>query len=350
MYFELIGLLIMLKLSVHISKKAKKLTLWVIVLLIAESLVFFAEKCTQSFEHLSLLRPMFTACIYSIYPVILIVIMRLLMPGTLSKGKYLLLLAPEILSIPLYFTSQWSHLVCYYTDDNHYMGGPLSNLPYAVFGLYLVIFLIYNIRFFRGYSYMNRFAYGYIVVAAIVGVLFYTAYESNNDYGELFATSILVYYIFIYIHEAKLDTLTRLLNRQCFYQDTETLKKSITGIVSVDMNYLKYLNDNYGHEAGDKALKTIAEILKSNRLEHGMAYRIGGDAFIILYTNSDEAEMKKAILLMKDALDKTEYSCAFGYAVKMPGDSIDDVLRNADKKMYENKFEMKKEMPEPENG
>ncbi|MCR4961476.1 MAG: diguanylate cyclase [Lachnospiraceae bacterium] len=69
----------------------------------------------------------------------------------------------------------------------------------------------------------------------------------------------MIYYLSLYVLTAKEDTLTHLLNRQCYYADSEKEKDMITAVVSVDMNDLKKINDTHGHDAGDKALKTVAE-------------------------------------------------------------------------------------------
>jgi len=68
MIYELIGLVVILGVSAHLSERMKKLTVTVVVLLLIESAIFSLEKWTQTFEKLSLLRPILTACLYSLYP------------------------------------------------------------------------------------------------------------------------------------------------------------------------------------------------------------------------------------------------------------------------------------------
>ncbi len=55
-------------------------------------------------------------------------------------------------------------------------------------------------------------------------------------YSTLFASLLLIYYLSLYVLTAKEDTLTHLLNRQCYYSDSERQKDMITAVVSVDMN------------------------------------------------------------------------------------------------------------------
>jgi len=54
------------------------------------------------------------------------------------------------------------------------------------------------------------------------------------------------------------------------------------------MNDLKKINGTQGYDAGDKALKTVAECLTPNRLRNKKVYRIGGDEFAIFYLNKKE--------------------------------------------------------------
>ena len=141
---------------------------------------------------------------------------------------------------------------------------------------------------------------------------------------------------------AKSDPLTGLMNRQSYYQDMETLDGSITGTASIDMNELKYLNDTFGHSAGDEALKTVSKCLLDNRIKGELIYRVGGDEFIILYTGSTEEEIVKNLEAMKATLAKTNYTCAFGYSMKEKGESVEAAVLRADKEMYYDKSAQKR--------
>ena len=112
------------------------------------------------------------------------------------------------------------------------------------------------------------------IIAASIGVLLNIIFEIDVDYSTLFASLLLIYYLSLYVLTAKEDTLTHLLNRQCYYSDSDKLKDQITAVVSVDMNDLKKINDTQGHDAGDKALYTVSECLTKNRVEMSMQFFI----------------------------------------------------------------------------
>ena len=86
------------------------------------------------------------------------------------------------------------------------------------------------------------------------------------------------------------DILTGCYNRNAYDEnlghDTETGKSQV---VTFDLNDLKYCNDTYGHQCGDKYLCDSATIIRSVYGRYGKVYRIGGDEFCILTGSSDKA-------------------------------------------------------------
>ena len=141
---------------------------------------------------------------------------------------------------------------------------------------------------------------------------------------------------------AKIDPLTHLFNRQSYYQDIEGNERYITGVASIDMNDLKYLNDTFGHSAGDEALKTVATIMKENSGKNSTVYRVGGDEFMIFFYGADEERIRSAIGKMREELGKTDYVLAFGYAMVSKELGITEAIKVSDLQMYTDKAELKK--------
>lgn len=80
-----------------------------------------------------------------------------------------------------------------------------------------------------------------------------------------------------------IDSLTGLLNRNCFEQTIENLDKNEyrnVACVYIDANGLHNINNRFGHEAGDNMLKAIAQALQS-KFGSDKTYRIGGDEFVV---------------------------------------------------------------------
>ena len=341
MIYELGGLVILLFVSAHISTSMKRKTLIAIGLLFIELICFITERWTQTFPEYTVLRPLMTATLYSIYPMIIIVMM-MITTTEMSKKHFWIIMIPEIVCIPVFYTSQWTHFVFYYHQSNNYAGGPASYLPYILFTLYVIVFLIHNFIYLKHASRISRAIAAYITIGPLVGAMIFMILSFDKDYSAFFTSGILLYFTYLYIHMAKIDALTGLLNRQSYYQDIEDNANYITGVVSIDMNDLKYLNDTFGHEAGDKALKTISKIMKENSGRNATVYRVGGDEFMIFYTGTNEDRISKYIEALRSEMGKTEYVCAFGYAMVKTGQSIEDAIRVSDQLMYSNKAEIKK--------
>ncbi len=146
------------------------------------------------------------------------------------------------------------------------------------------------------------------------------------------------------------DGLTGLYNRSKFLEMKQTVfeKQKAIGICFMDINNLKRTNDECGHETGDRLIKKAAESLKRIEARNIMPFRVGGDEFVVvaIHVNREEAEdirqrweEELAELNRKD--DGIYCSVACGFAFGEKGYVLDDVLEEADKKMYENKRKMK---------
>ena len=113
----------------------------------------------------------------------------------------------------------------------------------------------------------------------------------------------------------------------------------ITGVIQFDMNGLKYINDNYGHMEGDRALSTIAEVISKAAKRNMYVYRLGGDEYIILCHNGTEEDIIETVTRFKELIGKTEYHCSYGYSYRPKNKeiTITELLKEAEKKMYEDK-------------
>ena len=342
--FEIIGLFIILFISVHLSKEIKRRARIAIILLLVINIVHNVELYTHDYSNLYILRFFLTAFKYISYPILIITLLPIASPSRKKLPlKYkIILLLPELVSIPFYLTSQWTKLIAYFVPAGEvslYMGGPLRLWPYFIFGIYFIVFVTYNIFYLKKYSYNDQRISLFITVAAFLGIILLVIFEKPDDFTPIFAAALLLYFIFLYIHIATLDPLTGLLNRQSYEQ---ALSYKVYGAISIDMNELKYMNDKYGHEAGDNALKIISMVLQTFSTVGFRIYRIGGDEFMGLFFKPiTEEEASVMISVMEDKMEVTGYSCAFGFALN-ENDSILDTLKRADDNMYNDK-KIKKE-------
>lgn len=161
------------------------------------------------------------------------------------------------------------------------------------------------------------------------------------------------------MHElANKDALTGVRNRTAYDKHLQMLddgiKKGETGfgIAMIDLNDLKHINDNYGHEKGNIALKTLCSVI-CDVFDHSPVFRIGGDEFaVVLYGSSYDnyltliSEFNRRIeqRSVDASLEPCErVSAAIGCAIfdSSIDRGADDVFVRADSAMYEHKTAMK---------
>lgn len=178
--------------------------------------------------------------------------------------------------------------------------------------------------------------------------------------SELVAASM--FYAAHYDHEqlfyrATHDELTGLANRALFLDHLRTAianarrQKTAAGVLMIDMNGLKRINDEHGHRVGDVALQEFARRLKHNSRESDTVARFGGDEFGIVLTPIDDAASvaNKTRRLAQTIEQSYQFEnlnlaiCAsYGSAV-YPDDSVEleTLLDKADQAMYANKRRLK---------
>jgi diguanylate cyclase (GGDEF)-like protein len=93
--------------------------------------------------------------------------------------------------------------------------------------------------------------------------------------------------------QANLDDLTGLLRRRAFFQKWEALLKEChrvgedCGVIMVDIDHFKAVNDTHGHPTGDEVIKRVASLLKQYESPNCIASRLGGEEFAIAIRGSD---------------------------------------------------------------
>ena len=148
------------------------------------------------------------------------------------------------------------------------------------------------------------------------------------------------------------DILTGVMNRNEMNNlvdklsvDTSTFGNSV-GVIFADLNGLKRVNDQYGHNAGDTLLKNAAKALEEV-FDKNDIYRAGGDEFSIIMIGITEEELGKRVEAMKEASKKYEHLCfAIGQCYDDDKSNVRQALRIADERMYENKRQYYEEHPE----
>lgn len=149
------------------------------------------------------------------------------------------------------------------------------------------------------------------------------------------------------------DVLTQLFNRRSFNEDMERLDEAQNtrtyGIISIDVNDLKHINDTLGHSAGDRMLESFSKLLTAVCGETVKAYRLGGDEFAAVVTEQPAtrcADIQTKLQSAVDEFNRAEshafhLSAAYGVATSEEAHAFSAVLELADQRMYQKKKEMK---------
>ena len=347
----------MIFISVHNWKTHKKESIYSILIMV-EAIVLavflYMERYGKEHNYVALA----TVCGffgYVLRPVCLVFFIRLV---TARREKYsFLFYLPLIVNVAIYSLALFmnsetlSHLVFYYEFDGVetvFRRGRLylNFFAHVISAAYLGYLIYVSIKRLKGKHISD--AVTIMICAAFVVIAVATESIFSNEDIQLLNVTIaitaLFYYLFIYTERTKTDPLTGLFNRETYYSDMHKLGKSINGVIQLDMNGLKWINDNFGHLAGDKALTMVSRVLEDSSKRNMYVYRLGGDEFTILAVNCKEEDILETINSIKDRLSKTKFHCSIGYALKEADDtSLDVTIKRAETRMYQDKEEFYKQ-------
>ena len=155
--------------------------------------------------------------------------------------------------------------------------------------------------------------------------------------------------------EAVKDPLTGLANRRAFnermaesLEDTLKQLKNIC-LLMIDVDQFKEINDQHGHQIGDKVLQFISSVLKKNFKGKDLVARFGGDEFAVIVENAPRAGVKSVAETIRQQVHEStlkrtdtgeplgKVTVSIGYDCIRPDDTATSVLERADKALYEAK-------------
>jgi diguanylate cyclase (GGDEF)-like protein len=151
---------------------------------------------------------------------------------------------------------------------------------------------------------------------------------------------------------AQTDSLTSLLNRRAF---EEILRRDLMrsdrsgssmGIMLIDLDYFKQVNDSLGHFAGDDVLRRIALVLRDGTRPSDVLARYGGEEFVVLLRNAGVSESMIAAERIRTQIaglaglpGRVTLTASIGVAVSLPKDTATEFLLRADEALYRSKRE-----------
>ncbi|MCM1133596.1 MAG: carbohydrate binding domain-containing protein [Ruminococcus flavefaciens] len=150
-----------------------------------------------------------------------------------------------------------------------------------------------------------------------------------------------------------IDAMTKVFNRNSYEKKIEELENDEEQCKSLyyalcDVNFLKYINDNYGHESGDEAITRCAKMLSEAVGNEGKVYRTGGDEFVCISKVPVSDKIRNAVI--NEAKNDKGYpfavACGFAEYNEKVCTDIKSIIAECDKNMYTDKQRIKSENQE----
>lgn len=240
------------------------------------------------------------------------------------------------------FLSMFLGTIFYVDADNVYHHCKFYVIYYVMYFVGILFLIVQIVNFSRRFQSQNKLSVFLILSFLLTGILAQAIDSSLRIVWMTIAFAAILFYIYYCDLIQQIDSLTELLNRR-IYATRIREEKNRVGILILDINGFKAMNDTYGHQFGDACLATIGKAIKEAYGKAGLCYRIGGDEFcVILDHHIAEADKLNAefnkILAQKRLKESRLPDVSVGYTIFEPDQmSMDEAIADADQKMYEMK-------------
>ena len=337
--------------NIRVRKKESAYFLGFTAIVLILSVVVFFEKYSQA-KGLPEVGTFFTAIGYILRPILLYIFVLLTnMEFKRGRGFYLMVTIPLLVNllvylIPIIFmkVEPLAKLIFYYQMNEDgitasFMRGSFLNfISHAICLFYLGVSIYVSTVRFHGKHRRD----GMVIIMCVVLVLATVAAEMITGRNDLLnivcEICAMVNYIFIMTINSSRDPLTNLYDRRTYLEDLSRYKDVVNGVVMIDMNELKFVNDNYGHQTGDEALNSLAKIFESSVDQSIMcAYRVSGDEFTILMFQGKIEQLDATVTKIREKMHEGKYTAAIGscFIDKKTSDiTFQEALRKAEELMY----------------
>lgn len=142
------------------------------------------------------------------------------------------------------------------------------------------------------------------------------------------------------------DSMTQLYNKRYYWELLPQLEKEKNiGVIYMDIDNLKLMNDRYGHDLGDEVIMNAADLIHDYEIAGAECCRVGGDEFVMIIRNTTLEEVDDLVVRLREDKNNVlsnaskEFVCrlAVGGAFRLENESIGVTIKNAEQEMYKNK-------------
>lgn len=291
---------------------------------------------------LFLFTAIFMSVTFSVMPAIPVIISNTILPSPHVRWFAVALAAHAAFEL----LNPLTGLVFYIDEKGLFQSGPLYGLYTLVYCL-AVGYLVYtSVRVARTFQSVNVLSTVAILVCMASGVVIQVVHQRVYVTWLSVAMGMVLYFQFYSDMILRTDSLTRLLNRHA-YSEFLVAPETPCIVALIDIDNFKYVNDTYGHSYGDKCLSTLASLILAAFGSYGRCYRTGGDEFTVVVTRHLDRfpkmcdELRRLVEESRKTDGRIPY-VSVGHALAQgPDADIDQMLREADAAMYQNKRDAK---------
>lgn len=329
----IIGMFFLLNTSEALSKRRDNITKIILVLVFFVSISIVLYRNSRSVIG----QTIYMVVSYIIRPFLPFGLL-ILFNGDKKWGKgWILLSLPLLANFLVYLLPFFTKVVFYINDDLQFVRGPLGFFCHFICYIYLVMVLVVTVRTTIVDGIFETLVIFFDFAIVLVANILEMALGIDGILWTTTSICVIFYYLSLYMQAVRRDALTDVFNRRAFYTDINKHKNNINGVISIDMNGLKSINDNSGHKLGDDALCRLAKAIVKSLPKNMRVYRIGGDEFVVVCRSVEECDIKTTINNVISNTTKANVSCAIGYG--FGENDLEELEKIADANMYQNKME-----------
>lgn len=338
--------------STALNKRRKKPFLigigLVIIIILSEIGTKFAGNGDSSFRNISIF---FNILGFALTPIIPLVITLIFDRKILTTHR--LFMIPALINIVATALSAQFGFIFYVDAGNQYMRGDYFFIFVTVYIINYLLLFITTLNVGKNYNYPLMKKLLGLSFFTIIGTSFQLVDTSECATWHCVTLSLLLYFLLMSEFDSSFDSLTGLYNRSIFDKSIKRLSGSnAVSTIMLDIDDLKIINDKYGHDYGDRIIKTVAAIIRESFDKRYTCYRFGGDEFAIIGKEADPAKIEIQLKAMKNALIKMREegdiipTVSYGYSISPAGEELDfyKMIKEADDQMYRFKMLHKSEI------
>lgn len=277
---------------------------------------------------------------------------------SLRKRMWLYFL-PVLANTLMIIINLWYGFIFYVDTNNIYHRGKFFLLPvmmafsYLLLSSYMALHKAHKTKIESEKSQLYLMA-SFILPPLVGGILQALFYGLSLIWVNV-VISLLMIFVNIQNQQINTDSLTGLNNRlqfdkYLFFKTKSDNDRDVIALIMIDVDKFKQINDSYGHLCGDKALISVANVLKKScKNKNAFLSRYGGDEFTIIYETRKLTNIQKLITQIEQNVnifnsvskEKFSISLSIGYAVWEKNSSVDTLIAQADYNMYRIKYAKK---------